>query len=321
MMDESHGVLLERLYGACEQVGRWGECLQSLAAAARADGALLRVVHAPRGETVFEAVSLESNRRVAAEDLSPWFDRAASPYEVRLILVRPLQSQAARLERRALLEWLAGHLRNCATLIVESLRVSLDAAIAESVINTIDVPMFFLGPRAEYRGANASGLRMLEHGDHLALDEGRIALGDPRAQQALLGTLWEIDRLERPGLRGFPIPRAGKPPLFALLLRPRSLGAASGTAPMPQARVLIVGDPSAPCTVSVAQLGALYGLTPAESLIARAVADGQTLPEIATERRIHLSTVRTHVQRVLTKTASNRLAQVTLKLAQLSRVW
>ncbi|QYJ07529.1 helix-turn-helix domain-containing protein [Qipengyuania flava] len=49
-----------------------------------------------------------------------------------------------------------------------------------------------------------------------------------------------------------------------------------------------------------------YGLTAAEELLVRAVADGLSVPEHAEKRGISVNTARVHMQRVLEKTGARR---------------
>ena len=76
---------------------------------------------------------------------------------------------------------------------------------------------------------------------------------------------------------------------------------------------LLLIDPSASAPVSEELLRALFGLTPAESRLARALLGGQTLGDYAEQAKIGIRTARTHLSNVLGKTgARNQIALVRL---------
>jgi DNA-binding CsgD family transcriptional regulator len=54
----------------------------------------------------------------------------------------------------------------------------------------------------------------------------------------------------------------------------------------------------------------LFDLTPAEARVARSLAAGKTVENIASDASVSLNTVRTHVRGVLEKTGCNRQAEV-----------
>jgi DNA-binding CsgD family transcriptional regulator len=67
----------------------------------------------------------------------------------------------------------------------------------------------------------------------------------------------------------------------------------------------------------------LFQLTPAESRVALAIAEGKNPRALAEELDISLNTARVHVQRVLSKTSSPRQAELALLVVQLGAltVW
>ncbi|MBP9086378.1 MAG: hypothetical protein KBG15_09700 [Kofleriaceae bacterium] len=66
-----------------------------------------------------------------------------------------------------------------------------------------------------------------------------------------------------------------------------------------------------PCAVPSAQaLRSMFGLTPAETLVAIAIAQGQTPTEIAAQHTLALSTVRSQLSAVLRKTRTSRQADL-----------
>jgi len=76
-----------------------------------------------------------------------------------------------------------------------------------------------------------------------------------------------------------------------------------------------VGSQQAP---AIELVQSLYDLTPAEARVARGLAGGKTLEEIATEQSVSRNTVRTHLRGVMEKTGCNRQAEVVALLGGLA---
>lgn len=73
-------------------------------------------------------------------------------------------------------------------------------------------------------------------------------------------------------------------------------------------------------TIDQSLLKGLFDLTSAEAKVANAIANGQGLPEIATEGGISYGTARTHVKRILGKMGVSRQSQVAALLARITDV-
>src|SRR5262249_402629 len=76
------------------------------------------------------------------------------------------------------------------------------------------------------------------------------------------------------------------------------------------AAILTLTPVTPPQAPPVELIQSLFDLTPAEARVARSLATGKTVEEIASERTISVNTVRTHVRGVLEKTGCNRQAEV-----------
>jgi DNA-binding CsgD family transcriptional regulator len=76
------------------------------------------------------------------------------------------------------------------------------------------------------------------------------------------------------------------------------------------AAVLVLTPVSMPQAPSIELVQSLFDLTPAEARVARHLATGNTLDEIAATGRVSRNTIRTHVRGVLEKTGCRRQAEV-----------
>ena len=100
-------------------------------------------------------------------------------------------------------------------------------------------------------------------------------------------------------------PLTAQSPLGAGLQRPMAvvmLGTRAGRAPSP--------DP----------LATLYGLTPAETRVARSVGDGLTIGEIAQETGASVETLRSQLKSIFGKTGVRRQAELVRLLAGLPAI-
>ncbi len=159
--------------------------------------------------------------------------------------------------------------------------------------------------------ANALAERLLREGDAILASRGRIA---SRARKA--GTLLAClirDAADAAAGQGkspggtVSIRRDDRLPLTVLVapLRPARDGFGS---PIPAA-IVFARDPEQLTPMSAALRG-LFGLTSAEAKIASAVAEGKSIEDLAADLRIGLSTARTHLARIFSKTGTNRQPQL-----------
>jgi DNA-binding CsgD family transcriptional regulator len=105
------------------------------------------------------------------------------------------------------------------------------------------------------------------------------------------------------------ISREDRLPLTAFVAPFRPMRDGFG-APVPAA-IVFVRDPEK-LTLASTPLQGLFGLTPAEAAIARALAEGQTVEAITKAHHISLNTVRTHLKSIFAKTGTRRQAELTV---------
>ena len=74
-----------------------------------------------------------------------------------------------------------------------------------------------------------------------------------------------------------------------------------------------ISDPEAAVGPSPEEMRAIFGLTRAESHLAKLIADGRSMPEICETMEITVNTARTHLKRIFAKTDTNRQTEL-LKL-------
>jgi DNA-binding CsgD family transcriptional regulator len=84
------------------------------------------------------------------------------------------------------------------------------------------------------------------------------------------------------------------------------------------AAVLVLTPVTSPQAPPAELVQSLFDLTPAEARVARSLASGRTVEDIATDGGVSLTTVRTHVRRVMEKTGCNRQVDIVALLSGIS---
>jgi DNA-binding CsgD family transcriptional regulator len=84
--------------------------------------------------------------------------------------------------------------------------------------------------------------------------------------------------------------------------------------------VLLVTPVSAPAAPAIALVQGLFDLSPAEARVARGIAEGLTVDQIAVQQGLTSETIRTQVKRVFAKTAVNRQSQLAALLASVPTI-
>lgn len=136
---------------------------------------------------------------------------------------------------------------------------------------------------------------------NLARLAGEFTLRDVAADAGLRDALARLKTGDADAVLTFPVRTNPGPGYIARLL---PLHAQDTFARV--ASVLVLAPAAARCAPPEALLRSLFGLTPSEARVARALASGKSVSEIAANESISPGTVRTHVRGVLEKTGSNR---------------
>jgi len=135
----------------------------------------------------------------------------------------------------------------------------------------------------------------------VARPAGEFALRDVAADAALGNALARLKAGDAGAVMTFPVKANPGSGFIARIL------------PLPShenfardAVVLVLAPAAARCAPPEGLLRSLFGLTPSEARVARALASGKSVSEIAANESVSPGTVRTHVRGVLEKTGSNR---------------
>ena len=192
----------------------------------------------------------------------------------------------------------------------------------EATLEFLNSGALLLDKRGRVLFANAMGREILACGDGLSLEGGEIRLtsteADTAAGRSLSSLFRMIDEDDVAAAADVIVPRpSGRRP-YLLSFRPVPHEQAIWDDMATPVVVVFVHDPEASAPLTDALLKDLFGLSPAESRLARALQRGEVLKSYAAERAISLNTARTYLSRLMRKTSTHRQAELVRLLDSLS---
>jgi DNA-binding CsgD family transcriptional regulator len=209
------------------------------------------------------------------------------------------------------LDELRPHLARSALL---SARLQLERArIASETLAALGLPALVLDERGKILAANSLIEALTDYVQWRAQD--RVSLKDKAADQLLRDAVAAID-VAGGTVRSFPVRDTGAEAMMVAHVVPIRLSARDIFVRCAAALVLTpVTLPQAP---PVELVQSLFDLTPAEARVARSLAAGKTVDDIASDGGISTNTIRTQVRGVLEKTGCNRQADVVALLTAIA---
>ena len=215
-------------------------------------------------------------------------------------------------ERVEALNELRSHLARSALVAA---RLGLQRAKgANEALTSMGLPALLLGQDGAVIDANPLIAELSDHVQWRA--RSRVALSDARANDLLSSALAALDSSSEFAVRSFPL-RGGddKAAMVAHLLPIRR----SAHDIIAGSYALLVLTPvAAPAAPPIELMRSLFDLTPSEARVARGLAAGETLEEIAANGGVAMSTVRSQLRQVLEKTGCTRQAEVVSLLANVA---
>jgi DNA-binding CsgD family transcriptional regulator len=187
--------------------------------------------------------------------------------------------------------------------VLISARLQLDRArVAGDALAALGIPALVFDETGKVLSANALIEEMTGYVHWRAFD--RVSLKDRVADQLLRGAIAIIDSEKGSGVRSFPIRDAEAESTMVAHVIPVRLSARDIF--LRCAGVLAMTPVTAPRAPPVELVQSLFDLTPTEARVARSLASGKTVEDIASDGGVSLNTVRTHVRGVLAKTGCGR---------------
>ena len=194
------------------------------------------------------------------------------------------------------------HLKRAMRLSHQLWSMSQGQTITYSAIDQLSLGVIIVGVGGVVRFANKTIERMLEADFGMAIRHGRLLIDDAKAQQATQKALENVQKSSA----GIMVPwrdKMDRP--VSLLVTPLVRGTKAVRMAGPVAAIFI-NNPEERRKPSEAVIGALYGLTPAEAKLTKALLEGRHLQDYAGRSGISLHTAKTQLKQIFQKTGHGR---------------
>jgi DNA-binding CsgD family transcriptional regulator len=167
--------------------------------------------------------------------------------------------------------------------------------------------------------ANDAMLSFAQRGDGIRIVGGTLELAGHEARRSFDTALGALARLGNSSADGqatdFPVMRSGGAPAYVVSMRP--LARANNRTMHTDADVMVlVRDPLSPNQARTQILRELFRLTNAEAHLAQALCNGVTTRVYATERRVTLNTVYSHLKQIREKTGCRSVPELIHKFGE-----
>ncbi len=229
---------------------------------------------------------------------------------------RPRAAGAYTAQERRQAAWVLPHLQRALQLGQRFAALSHQQAVALQALDRFDTGVLVLDERCRIIQASATAHTLLRENPELTVQQGCLSPRPPALRHQLLALVHAASQTAHgkphPPGKGLLVPRRQRMPLV-LEVAPLRTGRLTIHTERP-AVLVFMRDPETP--LAVERLRELFGLTHTEARVAAALGQGQSIESIATAMGIGLATVRTHVKRILAKTATHRQAQAVALLAR-----
>jgi DNA-binding CsgD family transcriptional regulator/PAS domain-containing protein len=215
---------------------------------------------------------------------------------------------------------LTPHIRRAATIsdLLDSRLVEI--GYLEKALNALSIGVAITDEQAKVLFANRIAEAMFVTGDSIRVKSGILSTRSEPVTNTLWKTIRQAAREEASlGVTGIGVPAPNSDGDGGLLLHVLPLERRSGGKLLGARQVAIfMADNDRPAFVPMDILAAVYGLTPTEAQVLMRVGEGEMCDEIARSMNVASSTVRTHLNRLLTKTGKRRQAELVKLVGQFS---
>ena len=209
----------------------------------------------------------------------------------------------------AILRPIMPHLRRAALLHGEL--SSLRAQLAAFTGHLDRCPYAFLitDPQGEVLYRNSAASQVIAAKDGVAIASGRLSLMSAKTNSEFQAAVRQVALNRDKLIRRLDVPRPSGKQSYRLLFVPVPPSAAMPLGlPHPSVTILIVEQSGPELDLSV--LREMFSLTPAEARVTGKLTQGRSAEEIAADLGLSVGTVRTHIRRVLSKTATGRQGEL-----------
>jgi DNA-binding CsgD family transcriptional regulator len=210
----------------------------------------------------------------------------------------------------AILRALMPHLRRAALLHGELGSLRSQLSTFTSHLDRYPHSLLLIDVERRLLYANTAAREIVELNDGIMIEAGQISLASRKQAAALHQAVVKIASDRNAPLVRLEVPRPSLKQPYRLMLMPvQDSGVIPLAVSLPAVSVLII-DSESRAEPDPAVLRELFSLTPAEARVAGRLVLGRNVEEIAADTRTSIETVRTHIKRILSKTATERQGEL-----------
>lgn len=220
-------------------------------------------------------------------------------------VIRRTESEDFGNRERSLLKGLYPHFENLVLWLDKFEELNSERSIYESVISQLALGTVLIGPKGDILRSNPVAEYLLDAGDGLFVEQGRLACRSAALNRELHQLISNVNDERRPRLvDSLTVPRMRERTPLYLTIKPHVTSEFTGDTIAAHNMVFIN---AAEMQVSGSQeaLREMLGLTKAETRVALEMANGLTVNEITEKLHISNNTARTHLSRIYQKTEVN----------------
>ena len=194
--------------------------------------------------------------------------------------------------------------------------------ILENALEWLTYGVALLRADGEVVYANNTLRALAERGDGFRIADRAIEFTEPTARRCFEAALGAVERIGDPtrdaGLDDFLAPRGEEKAAYTVSVRPLVRDESRTMQRVDATIMVLVRDPLFRNSATNRVLRELFGFTHAETHLAEALCSGITTSAYATERRVSLNTVYSHLKRIREKTGCKSVPDLIRRLSELN---
>jgi DNA-binding CsgD family transcriptional regulator len=227
-----------------------------------------------------------------------------------IAFLRPLGAQEYAETEYAFLRSLSPHLIRSATLRARMQTLERQQSASESVVAHLPYGTLWINAAGRIVSLNPQATAILAAGDGLSVRNDKLAVSEPADAERLQYALRMATAMAPRQGQWFAIARRKQSTPLLVSVIPATIPAALDPLCGGPFALLILQDMARQRVSRSAQLQVIYRLTPAETRLAEALLENDTIESYALKNDISRNTVRTHLASLFAKTGAKRQAEL-----------
>jgi DNA-binding CsgD family transcriptional regulator len=227
-----------------------------------------------------------------------------------IAFLRPLGAEEYAETEYAFLRSLSPHLIRSATLRARMQTLERQQSASESVVAHLPYGTLWINAAGRIVSLNPQATTILAAGDGLSVRNDKLAVSEAADAERLQHALRLATKTEPRQGQWFAIARRKQSTPLLVSVIPATIPAALDPLCGGPFALLILQDMARQRVSRSAQLQVIYRLTPAETRLAEALLENDTIESYALKNDISRNTVRTHLASLFAKTGAKRQAEL-----------